>query len=178
MKTIDQKLLKRFLKEAGGFLEGDWMLIGGTVLPSLGIDHRSTTDIDLIGMTPAQQTQTLKLMELAERLGLPVETINQAGAYFLSKFKDVAKHRVVLHKGSSATIYRPDATLFILLKLKRISDSDLSDCLQMLKHARKTKEAVDIKRLEREAQLAIKQIEDAPRKTKNLEMLLETLHRG
>ena len=56
-----------------------------------------------------------------------------------------------------------------------MSDSDLSDCLQMLKHARKTKKSVDTKRLEREALAAIKQFDDAPQKTKNLETLLEAL---
>ncbi len=31
------------------------------------------------------------------------------------------------------TIYRPTATLFLLLKLRRLSEQDLSDCLDLLR---------------------------------------------
>lgn len=48
MKSLDTKLLKEFLKRAGERLHGDWLLVGGTLLPAVGIDSRSTTDIDLV----------------------------------------------------------------------------------------------------------------------------------
>jgi len=33
-----------------------------------------------------------------------------------------------LHRGSRSTIYRPDATLMLQLKLRRLSERDLQDC--------------------------------------------------
>lgn len=146
MKTLlNQSTLRKFLKLAGDHLKGEWILIGGTVLPALGIDHRSTVDIDLIGLSDNERVQTLALMELAEKLGLPIETINQAGDYFLQKISDFKEHLIPLHRGKTATIYRPDATLFLKLKLPRLSESDLADCLEFLKLSRANHEPIDRK---------------------------------
>jgi hypothetical protein len=144
VKTIDSKLLRKFLKLAGARLEGDWILIGGTVLPVLGVNHRVTTDIDLIGLSNPDQGQTLALMSLAEELGLPVESVNQAGAYFLEKIEDFRNRKVLLHRGKKASIFRPDATLFILLKIKRMSESDMADCLEWIKKMKKEREQFDL----------------------------------
>ena len=81
MKGLDHKVMKKFLKLAGARLSGDWVLLGGTLLPALGVDHRVTIDIDL-AHKDQDGSQTLELMQIAEDLGLPVETINQAGAFF------------------------------------------------------------------------------------------------
>jgi hypothetical protein len=143
VKALDQKTLALFLEKAGESLSGDWVLIGGTVLPLLGVDHRSTTDIDLIGLHPAEQAQTLALMELAAQLGLPIETINQAGSFFLSRIPDFEKELVLLHHGQSAQIFRPNATLYLLLKIRRMSVSDLQDCEQWLKWTTQKGEPID-----------------------------------
>jgi predicted nucleotidyltransferase len=144
---LDPKLLKRFIRLAGERLVGEWVLTGGTVLPLLGREHRSTVDIDLVGLGKDEMGQVLQLMKLAEELGLPVEAINQAGAYFLSKIPSFRAHLVVLHEGKGATIYRPDGTLYLLLKVARMSESDLQDCLEWLKLMKKTGEAVDRERV-------------------------------
>jgi len=60
---------------------------------------------------------TLVLMEIAAELGLPIEAINQAGAY-------------------------------VLLKLSRLTETDLDDCQRMLEYAWDHGEAVDRSRLE------------------------------
>ncbi len=147
MKVLDIKILTRFLRLAGDELTGDWVVIGGVVLPLLGIQLRVTNDIDIAGPRDAGNEQTLVLMEIARRLGLPVETINQSGAYFLYRIKGWKKSLVPLHHGKSATIHRPDVTLFILLKLTRFSESDLTDCLEMLKFARRRNERPDVARI-------------------------------
>ena len=113
------------------------------MLPLLGVGHRSTMDIDLAGISEQGQSETLKLMELAEELGLPIEAINQAAAYFLLRETDFRKHLVLLHQGTRATFFRPDATLFVRLKVSRLSESDLEDCLQMLKFAARHGEKPD-----------------------------------
>lgn len=148
MRAIDSDLLRKFLRLAGKRLAGDWYLIGGTVLPCLfGGEHRITLDIDLFGAKPSQMAQTLRLMELAGELGLPVEAINQAGAFFLSRIKHTREDWVLLHRGPKAAIYRPSATLFLLLKLRRMTESDLADCLEMLRYAEKKAEPVDRERV-------------------------------
>ena len=50
MKPIDVKILKKFLKIAGIELSGEWVLMGGTVLPLLGVDYRTTVDIDFVSV--------------------------------------------------------------------------------------------------------------------------------
>jgi hypothetical protein len=133
VKTIDTALLNRFIRLAGDRLKGRWVLLGGTLLPLVGIDYRVTTDIDIVGLGTLEQGQTLKLMEIAEHLGLPVESINQAAGYFLSKQESFENHLISLHRGKSAEILRPDLFLFLALKIGRLSESDLTDCLALLK---------------------------------------------
>ncbi len=140
MKTIDQSLLTKLIQLAGNNLKGDWVLMGGTVLPLLGINYRVTTDIDLAGTSSKQQEQTLDLMTLAEKVGLPVETINQAGAYFLQKISNFSAHLLLIHRGKTAKIFRPDLYLFIALKIDRLSESDLSDCLEYIKYSKQASE--------------------------------------
>lgn len=144
MRPIDSKLLQKFVQLAGERLKGDWILIGGTVLPALGVNHRVTTDIDLVGLNNPAQDQTLALMSLAEELGLPVESINQAGAFFLKKISGFQDRMILIHRGKTAAIFRPDATLFLLLKIARMSESDLADCLQWIKRMKSEKEKIDV----------------------------------
>jgi hypothetical protein len=40
IQTIDSKMMKKFINVAVDRLEGDWIIIGGTVLPLLGVDLR------------------------------------------------------------------------------------------------------------------------------------------
>lgn len=134
MKKINSALMKKFIDLASKRLTGDWLILGGTVLPVLGVDHRATVDVDLVGDDGiASQEQMLKLMEIAEELGLPVEAINSAGAHFLRKIAGHRAHWIELKKGPGATIYRPDLVLFLQLKIGRLSDTDLEDCLAFLK---------------------------------------------
>lgn len=174
MKTLDRKLLERFLRLAGDDLEGDFILIGGTVLIALGVEHRTTTDIDLIGKTKKEQAQTLRLMELSEKLGLAVESINQAGALFLTRIPKYEERLVLMHEGKTARIFRPDATLYLLLKLRRLSESDLSDCLQWLKWCEKQDEHPDKKAVKSAIQSEIKKSESLE-KAKRLKELLKHL---
>lgn len=126
---IDTKMMQKFIAKALTILEGEWVIIGGTVLPLLGIDSRITTDIDVVSVkskNPGQQT--LLLMEMAEKLGLPVEAINQAGAYFLSKIQHYEDHLILFKESNRCKIYRPDAYLFFRLKLARATSTDIEDC--------------------------------------------------
>jgi hypothetical protein len=147
VRTVDRKLLERFVRMAGRTLSGDWVVIGGCVLPLIGLEHRVTVDIDIAGPEKAGQDQTLALMGIAEKLGLPIEAINQAGAYFLRRIKGWERDLVVVHEGPKARILRPNVTLFILLKVSRMSESDLSDCTEFLRLAGTLGEKPDRRRI-------------------------------
>lgn len=128
MKNLDLELLQDFLKLASKDLQGEWLLVGGTLLPAVGLMIRSTVDIDLIGLGEREAAQSLELMTIAEKLGLSVETINQAAAFFLSKLSYTKKDLIVLREGKTAKIYRPSLLLYWKLKLPRLTESDLLDC--------------------------------------------------
>jgi len=174
MTTLNKKTLSAFVRLAANRLQGDWIIMGGSVLPLLGVEHRTTVDIDIAGPSQATMEQTLTLMELANELGLPIETINQAGAFFLQRIEDFNQQLILLRQGKTATIYRPNATLYILLKLPRFSESDLEDCLKFLEYADKQGETVDNSRLDK----AISQTRRkgvSRRQDKRLQVLLESL---
>jgi hypothetical protein len=175
VSAVDQKLLRRFLKSAGDRLRGDWVLMGGAVLPLLGIEHRVTWDIDVAGPHDAAADQLLVLMEIAEQLGLPVEAINQAGAYFLQRIDGWEEHLVAVHEGKRARMFRPDVTLFLLLKISRLSESDLADCLAMLQYARASDEQPDVRRLKRWIRRQSKLKDTSRPKRDRLGVLLEAL---
>lgn len=143
MKTIDSKLIKKFTSLALKKLDGDWVLIGSTVLLALNIDHRSTMDIDMVPTSAIGRDQTLLLMDIAQELEMPIESINQTGAYFLRKIKNWQTRLVLIGESKKVRIYRPNGTLFLQLKISRLSPSDLEDCLQMLLFCQKTKEKIE-----------------------------------
>lgn len=126
--------MKTLLKKSVEKLKGKWLLIGGTVLPALGIDYRSTIDVDLIPLNSQSNEDIISLMELAEDLSLPVEAINSAGAFFIKKIGSYENDMVLLIKGSSAEIYRPNFYLFLQLKIARLSEQDFLDVLEMQKY--------------------------------------------
>lgn len=174
MKPLDQETLQRFVALAGERLEGDWVVIGGMVLPLLGVTHRVTMDIDVAGPEGAASDQLLTLMQIAEELGLPVEAINQAGAYFLHRIEDWEERLVEVHRGTKAAIHVPDPTLFLLLKLRRLTESDLVDCREMLKLSRKRKMSVDRERIRSEVNKELAG-EPSEGRAERLEALLDEL---
>lgn len=173
MNALDAKTLRKFLKLAGDRLQGKWVIIGGTVLPLLGVEHRSTVDIDLAGPPKATQKDTLALMEIAQELGLPVESLNQAGAFFLFKIKDWEKKTIELYRGKTAIFLRPNVELFLQLKIGRLNESDLSDCLAFLSYASKKNEPYNTDYLIKILELAIEKAQDG--QSENRMARLETL---
>lgn len=156
MKSLDTVALKQFLKKAGDKLKGQWLLVGGTLLPALGIDHRSTVDIDLVGLGETERASSMDLMDIAEGMGLSVESINQAAAYFVDKVGYTVDDLIPMVKSKSAIIYRPNFELYASLKMNRMTESDLSDCLEYLKFCLKKNETINFTKVKKRAQLASK----------------------
>lgn len=151
--------MQRFVQAAGERLSGNWVIIGGAVLPLSGIEHRVTVDIDIAGPVKSTQAEMLILMEISENLGLPIEAVNQAGAFFLHKIPNWEESLVEIHRGKKATIFRPNVNLFIRLKIARLSEADLEDCLVFLEFARAKGEFIDTKTLQRAIEKHLKNAE-------------------
>ncbi len=175
MTVIDRALIVRFVEMASNRLAGDWVVMGGAVLPFLGIEHRTTLDIDVAWTKDATSDQMLVLMEIAEQLGLPVEAVNQSGAFFLHRIENWKDNLVVLRKGRQATIFRPDITLFVLLKIGRFTESDMTDCLEFIKHTRGYGEHPDLPRLRRAIRDLERKNDTSPGKRERLGILLDAL---
>jgi hypothetical protein len=133
MTVINTKISKKFLELAAKELKGDWVVMGGTVMVLMGVNERFTVDIDLAGPKTATQADTLKLMTIAEKIGLAPEAINQAGAFFLNRIPRWEDNLVPILQTKHFSLSRPNSFLFLQLKIARLSESDLGDCLNMLK---------------------------------------------
>lgn len=132
---INHSIVNKFIKKALENLNGDWVIIGGTVLSLLGIEDRVTVDIDLISLrNNHSNAQTIKLMEIADSLGLPVETVNQSGEFYLKKIPNFMDHLELFAESRKCKIYRPNAYLFFELKLARMTETDILDCIKFMKY--------------------------------------------
>lgn len=176
MKTLNTQLLSRFLELASRRLKGEWLLMGGTLLPAVGLNIRSTVDIDVVGLGEAENAQSLVLMEIAEELELPVESINQAAAYFLKKVGYKKTDLLPLTQGKEATIYRPSADLYLRLKAGRLSETDLVDCQHYFNYCISRGDAIDLKKINRWLRPMIEN-ESSSLKVARLKSLEEYLNR-
>lgn len=143
---FDRARIQALLELAGERLTGEWLLIGGAAAAAWFAPVRTTEDIDLIGLG-GSLAERLALMDLAASAAIPIEAVNSAADFFIRRIDDWREHLVLLHRGASATVYRPSATLFILLKLGRLSAVDLDDCLALLEHCETSGETIDRARI-------------------------------
>ena len=106
------------------------------------LPERATEDIDLISVVQGPDRR-YQLMDFALAHGVPLEAVNSAADFFLRRFPDWRDQLEVLHAGAHARIFRPTPTLFLLLKVGRMSEADLGDCLALLNLATRTGLSVD-----------------------------------
>lgn len=132
---LDREKIEAVLEAAGRQLHGDWVLLGGALAAVWFSPDRKTEDIDLISTSDAASDR-LQLMELASGLGLPIEAVNSAADFFLRRIPGWRDELELLRAGAQCRIFRASPTLFLLLKLGRLSEDDLEDCLQLLAKCR------------------------------------------
>ncbi len=142
LQRFDRARIQALLELAGERLVGDWLLIGGGAAAAWFAPSRTTEDVDLIGLAGTQD-ERFALMQLAVEASIPVEAVNSAADFFVRKIVGWRDELVLLHRGPAATIHRPSATLFLLLKINRLSEIDLDDCLALDAHCRDRAEPVD-----------------------------------
>jgi hypothetical protein len=143
---FDRIRIQALLQIAGDRLAGEWLVIGGAAAAAWFSPSRTTEDIDLISLAGTQEAR-LALMELAADASIPIEAVNSAADFFVRRIAGWRDQLVELMRGGSAVIYRPSATLFLLLKLERLSEADLDDCLTMIEHCARTGESIDVARV-------------------------------
>jgi len=115
---FDKPRIEALLAAVSQQLDGEWLLIGGAAAAAWFSFARTTEDVALVGLAGTSD-QRFALMNLASTAGLPVEAVNSAGDFFVRRIDGWRDELVVLMRGPRATIYRPSATLFLLLKIER-----------------------------------------------------------
>jgi hypothetical protein len=132
---LDGTRIDAIVQSIADRLPGDWLLIGGG-LAALWFDARRVTeDVDIVGIE-GTGADRLSLLGLAHDLGLPVEALNSAADFFVHRIADWRDQIEPFRVGRSGRIFRPTPTLFVLLKLRRLTTRDLDDCLHLLERCR------------------------------------------
>ena len=143
---LDKAQLTELLDQPGERLTGEWLLVGGALVSIWVEPRRVTEDIDLVGLTGAPN-ERLTLMDAVFSLGLPVEAVNSAADFFVQRIPGWRDEIEVLRRYEHCVIYRPTPTLFVLLKMSRLSEQDLADCTAVVQKAREEQLRFDARRL-------------------------------
>ena len=131
---LDRERLEQIVANACDRLDGDWLLIGGALVALWLEPGRVTQDLDLIGLRGLAE-ERYALLDFAVSQGLPIETINSAADYFVQRIDGWRAELQLFRSGARGRIFRPSATLFLLLKIGRLSERDLADCEALLSRA-------------------------------------------
>lgn len=134
LETLDRQRLEELLTRLTDTVEGDWLLVGGALVALWLEPRRVTEDVDLVGLAGGED-ERFRLMEFAEAAGLPIEAVNTAADFFVRRVDGWRDEIEIFRAGRRGRIYRPTPTLFLLLKMRRLSERDLADCLAMIREA-------------------------------------------
>lgn len=145
--ALDRVRIDAVVQAVADRLAGDWLLVGGGLVALWLTPRRMTEDVDLVGME-GSGADRLSLLGLAIDVGLPVETLNSAADFFVHRISDWRGQVELFRQGASGRIFRPSATLFLLLKVHRLSEQDLSDCLDLLARVVADQLFIDVARVE------------------------------
>ena len=145
-EELGRERLEELLATLAERLDGDWLLLGGALVALWLEPRRVTEDIDLVSLAGLPE-QRFQLMELAAAAGLSIEAVNSAADYFVRRVPGWQQEIEIFRTGPRARIYRPTPTLFLLVKIGRLSDQDLVDCLAMIAKARKDHLPIDSNRV-------------------------------
>jgi hypothetical protein len=132
--ALTRSRIEQFVRAVGDRLDGEWLLVGGGAAALWFLPTRVTEDIDLFGLG-ATNRERADLLDLAASEAMPLEIVNTTADYFVRRIEGWRDQLEVLHRGARSTIYRPNATLFLLLKAARLTETDLQDCVALLAFA-------------------------------------------
>lgn len=130
---LDRARINQLLDALVDQLDGDWLLVGGALAALWRTGARKTEDVDLVPMAAGASRGAL--LEAAFRMGLPVEAVNSAADFFVHRIPGWQTGTSLLKSGAKGRVFRPSWTVFVLLKMGRLSGADLEDCLDLLGRA-------------------------------------------
>jgi len=168
---LDRDRISAVVDAVADRLDGDWILIGGGLVALWLEPRRVTEDVDLVGVT-GSGSDRLALLGLARDLDLPVEALNSAADYFVYKNADWREQLEPFRTGAKGRIFRPTATLFLLLKVSRLSDEDLTDCLALLDRARTDGLTIDVARVAAALAVVVRHDDEARQRRDQLQTAL------
>ncbi|HLX08268.1 MAG TPA: nucleotidyl transferase AbiEii/AbiGii toxin family protein [Thermoanaerobaculia bacterium] len=145
-EELGSQRIEQVLANLADRLDGDWLLVGGALVALWLEPRRVTEDIDLVSITGTQEHR-YQLMQAAAAASLSIEAVNSAADFFVRRIPGWHQEIELFRTGASAKIYRPTPTLFLLLKIGRLSDQDLADCHAMIARARAESLPVDARRV-------------------------------
>ena len=131
---LERQSIESIVHAVADRLEGEWLLVGGALVALWLQPERTTEDVDLVGFQRSADSR-LELFELADELGLPVEIMNTAADFFVERIPGWREETEPFYRGTRGAIHRPSPTLFLLLKVRRLSPRDLSDCRALIEKA-------------------------------------------
>lgn len=143
---LDRQQISGLLDQLGERLSGEWLLVGGALVSVWVEPRRVTQDIDLLGLVGAP-SERLALMDAVFSLGFPIELVNSAADFFVHRVPGWRDEIEILRQYSHCAFYRPTPTLFVLLKMDRLSEQDLKDCVAVISKARAEALPLDESRL-------------------------------
>lgn len=146
VEELGQERIEAILATAADRLQGEWLLVGGALVALWLEPRRVTEDIDLVSVSDSSD-QRYDLMLLAAEAGLSIEAVNSAADFFVRRIPGWQQEIVRYRSGAGAIIYRPTPTLFLLLKIGRLSEQDLADCRALLARARTDRLPLDARRV-------------------------------
>ncbi len=133
--ALDKARIEEVVAAIADRLPGDWVVLGGALV-SVWLDARRTTeDVDVVGLGGTLQ-ERYALFRLANELGLPPEALNSASDFFLEQIPDWRDELELWKRGATGAVWRPTATLLVMLKSGRLSAQDLADCEAAIARAR------------------------------------------
>ena len=135
----------QFLKSVANDLEGDWLVIGGSLLAMIQSDSRNTVDIDLCPINEMTNELRLNLMTVAQKSGLSIESINPAADFFLKQIPNWKNAIILFMAGAKGNLYRPSFELYLKLKIERLTQTDCDDCVLYYRWNKKNNGLLDIK---------------------------------
>jgi len=143
---IDRERIQKAVHAVADRLGGDWLLVGGALVALWIQSRRTTEDVDLVPLGGVESPRHA-LLNFTHELGLPIEALNSAADFFVERIAGWRDEIEVLHRGTRGTIYRPSPTLFLLLKIGRLSARDFADCDALLSKARAESLLIDTARV-------------------------------
>ncbi len=135
MKPVDPRSLQKFVQLVSDELQGDWAICSSVILPLINAATQVFSDIDIALPAAAEPQELLRLMGIAERLGWPVETVHFHASHYAQSVPEWRRQLLPLRKTRTCAVYRPDVNLFIGMHVRRLTETDLTDCLDYLSYA-------------------------------------------